>query len=105
MDSESPVSAVAIWLDRVDHAFASSELSEEAIDELVAQGLALQLESVAENDLAPLDVSRLHRAIHGFAERSNAIADELADLSHRRADFVRKQHGIAGYTAVADLTF
>ena len=92
------------WLDAADRLLADGDDDEEAVDELLDAGLALDIPAGAGPDRLDLDPAVLQRVVFTLAARRAAVASELADIARRRSQLIRSGNGMAGYVESIHLT-
>jgi hypothetical protein len=78
------------WLGQAEAVLTDRHSSEDAIDGIVAEGLALP-------DNGGVDPARIERVISCLTARRAALATELADIARRRTDLYRARAAATGY--------
>jgi hypothetical protein len=91
------MNSFAEWLVTAERILADEQASEEAVDQIVQQGLAHEPASLHTGDQV-----RLTRVLAVLQARRAAAAVELADLGRRRVELARAKVGTSGYLNAAD---
>jgi hypothetical protein len=78
------------WLDQAEAVLFDRRSSEDAIDDVVADGLRLPAAVGA-------DPAQIERVLACLSARRAALATELADIARRRTDLYRARAAATGY--------
>ncbi len=93
------MSGLGSWLETADDVFGNSTSSEDVVDEVLEDGLRIDIASLPGSVAASqIDAVILQRVIAALTARRAAVAVELADLGRRRAELARTGRGVSGYT-------
>ncbi|MEY2552463.1 MAG: hypothetical protein QOC57_323 [Ilumatobacteraceae bacterium] len=88
---------IEVWLQAADSLLGRPEPSDDHVDELIEQGLAIDETS----EPVSVDPVQLERVLAVLRARSAAMASEMSDLARRRVELTRAQTGTTEYLNAA----
>lgn len=88
---------IEVWLQAADDLLGRPQPFDDAVDELIDEGLRIDVPSTP----VPVDPVQLERVLAVLRARSAAMASEMADLARRRIELTRAQTGATGYLNAA----
>jgi hypothetical protein len=93
----SVTTPIEIWLRAADALLGSPEPQDDDVDELIQQGLDVEVPSQP----TQVDPVQLERVLAVLRARSAAMASEMSDLARRRVELSRAQAGATSYLNAA----
>lgn len=83
---------IQVWLQAADTLFGAADASDDAVDDLVHEGL--EIDTTAPGEVDPV---QLERVLAVLRARAAAMATELADLSRQRSAAGRAGEAASSY--------
>jgi hypothetical protein len=88
---------IEVWLRAADALLGSAEPPDDHVDELIQEGLDLELPAGP----VQVDPVQLERVLAVLRARSAVMASELSDLARRRVELSRARAGATSYLNAA----